>query len=113
MSTPRYDSLKVRLGAAILAMATVTAVVFGVINFQQRVIFSVPDDGVSWLETPHGVEAWNTAPKSPAANAGIRAGDRVVSIDGQEIHNTVDVTKHLWRLGVWSQARYRIERGGR
>jgi two-component system NtrC family sensor kinase len=113
VSTPRYDSLKVRLGAAILAMATVTAVVFGVINFQQRVIFSVPDDGVSWLETPRGVEAWNAAPKSPAANAGIRAGDRVVSIDGQEIHNTVDVTKHLWRLGVWSQARYRIERGGR
>ena len=46
MSTPRYDSLKVRLGAAILAMATVAAVVFGVINFQQRVIFSVADDGV-------------------------------------------------------------------
>ncbi len=113
MSTPRYDSLKVRLGAAILAMATVAAVVFGVINFQQRVIFSVPDDGVSWLETPHGVEAWNTAPKSPAANAGIRTGDRLVSIDGQEIHSTVDVTKRLWRLGVWSQARYRIERGGR
>jgi len=113
VSTPRYDSLKVRLGAAILAMATVAAVVFGVINFQQRVIFSVPDDGVSWLETPHGVEAWNTAPKSPAANAGIRTGDRLVSIDGQEIHSTVDVTKRLWRLGVWSQARYRIERGGR
>jgi len=94
-------------------MATVAAVVFGVINFQQRVIFSVPDDGVSWLETPHGVEAWNTAPKSPAANAGIRTGDRLVSIDGQEIHSTVDVTKRLWRLGVWSQARYRIERGGR
>src|SRR5712691_8447270 len=94
-------------------MATVAAVVFGVINFQQRVIFSVPDDGVSWLETPHGVEAWNTAPKSPAANAGIRTGDRLVSIDGQEIHSTIDVTKRLWRLGVWSQARYRIERGGR
>jgi two-component system NtrC family sensor kinase len=113
VSTPRYDSLKVRLGAAILAMATVAAVVFGVINFQQRVIFSVPDDGVSWLETPHGVEAWYTAPKSPAANAGIRTGDRLVSINGQEIHNGVDVTKRLWRLGVWSQARYRIERGGR
>jgi len=113
VSTPRYDSLKVRLGAAVLAMATVAAVVFGVINFQQRVIFSVPDDGVSWLETPRGVEAWNTAPKSPAANAGIRTGDRVVSINGQEIHSTVDVTKRLWRLGVWSQARYRIERGGR
>ena len=113
MSTPRYDSLKVRLGAAVLAMATFAAVVFGVINFQQRVIFSVPDDGVSWLETPHGVEAWNTAPKSPAANAGIRTGDRVVSINGQEIHSAIDVTKRLWRLGVWSQARYRIERGGR
>jgi two-component system, NtrC family, sensor kinase len=113
VSTPRYDSLKVRLGAAILAMATVAAVVFGVINFQQRVIFSVPDDGVSWLETPHGVEAWYTAPKSPAANAGIRTGDRLVSINGQEIHNGVDVTKRLWRLGVWSQARYRIARGGR
>ena len=29
------------------------------------------------------------------------------------IHSPIDVTKRLWRIGLWSQAHYRIERGGK
>jgi len=52
-------------------------------------------------------------PNSPASNAGIRTGDHVLVIDGAEIHGAIDVTKRLWRIGLWSQAHYRIDRGGR
>ena len=113
MSAPINDSLRIRLGAAILVLATLTAIIFGIINFRQRATFNTPDDGVSWLNTPHGVEAWHITPNSPAANAGIRAGDHILSINGLQTHSAIDVTKRLWRVGLWSQAHYRIERGGR
>ena len=101
------------MGAAVLALATLAAIVFGAINFQQRAIFLAPDDGVSWLDTPSGVLAWHISPNSPAANAGIRTGDSVLAINDVPIHGAVDVTKRLWRIGLWSQARYQISRGGK
>jgi two-component system NtrC family sensor kinase len=113
VNAPIQDSLKIRLGAAVLALATLAAIVFGIINFQQGFNFNVPDDGVSWLNTPQGIQAWHVAPNSPAANAGIRTGDRLLSIDGIQVHAALDVTRRLWRVGAWSQLHYRIERGGR
>jgi two-component system, NtrC family, sensor kinase len=113
LSTPINDSLLIRLGAAILALATLTAVVFGVINFQQRTMFATPDDGVSWIEGQSGVVAWHISPHSPAANAGIRVNDRILAINNAPIHGAIDVTKRLWRIGLWSIARYQIERGGK
>ena len=113
MNAPIQDSLKIRLGAAVLALATLAAIVFGIINFQQGFNFNVPDDGVSWLNTPQGIQAWHVAPNSPAANAGIRTGDRLLSVDGIQVHAALDVTRRLWRVGAWSQLHYRIERGGR
>ncbi len=113
MNSPINDSLRIRLGAAVLALATLAAIVFGIINFQQRAIFSTPDDGVSWLDTSSGVIAWHIAPNSPAANAGIRTDDKVLAINDFPIHNSIEVTKRLWHIGLWSQAHYRIERGGK
>jgi two-component system NtrC family sensor kinase len=113
VNAPIQDSLKIRLGAAVLALATLAAIVFGIINFQQGFNFNVPDDGVSWLNTPQGIQAWHVAPNSPAANAGIRTGDRLLSVDGVQVHAALDVTRRLWRVGAWSQLHYRIERGGR
>ena len=115
MSAPASDNLRIRLGAALLALATLAAVIFGVINFQQRTRFSAPDDGVSWIDAPAGggVVAWHISPKSPAANAGIRSGDRVLAINDAPVHSSIDVTKRLWRTGLLSLAHYRIERGGK
>ena len=96
------------MGAAVLGLATLAAIVFGVINFQQREIFLTPDDGVSWLDTPSGVLAWHISTNSPAAIAGIRTGDTVLAINDMPIHGAIDVTKRLWRIGLWSQAHFRI-----
>ncbi len=101
------------MGAAVLALATLAAIVFGVINFQQRSMFSAPDDGVSWIESQSGVVAWHVSPQSPAANAGLRANDRILAINDVPVHTPIDVTRRLWRIGLWSQAHYRIERGGK
>jgi len=113
VSAPINDNLRVRLGAAVLALATLAAIVFGIINFQQRAMFTPPDDGVSWMEKQSAVVAWNVSPNSPAANAGLRADDRVLAINDSPIHSPIDVTKRLWRIGLWSIAHYTIERGGK
>jgi PAS domain S-box-containing protein len=113
VSAPINDNLRVRLGAAVLALATLAAIVFGIINFQQRAIFTAPDDGVSWLEKQSGVVAWHVSPNSPAANAGLRTDDRILAINDVPIRSPIDVTKRLWRIALWTIAHYQIERGGK
>ena len=106
------QSFRVSLGAVILALATLAAVVFAILNFDQRARFESPDDGVAWRDTDHGVEAWNVTPNEPAARAGIRQGDRLIAIGDQPITNALQVTKRVWHAGLWSQLRYKVERAG-
>jgi PAS domain S-box-containing protein len=107
------SSLRVRLGAVVLAATTLAAIVFGAINFQQRSTVVVPDDGVSWLDTSQGVVAWHVTPGSPADSAGIKPDDHLLTLNGAEVRRAVQVTQRLWRAGVWSEVTYKIERGGR
>lgn len=102
-----------RFAAILLVLLTIAAVVFGIINLQQRLSFNVPDDGVSWIDNQRGVEAVFVAPASPGEQAGIKPGDVLVSIDAQPINRATDVVKRLWALGIWSQARYEILRQNR
>jgi two-component system, NtrC family, sensor kinase len=105
--------LRMRLGAVILALLTVAAVVFSVLNFQQRSRFIQPDDGVTWVDAPEvGVTALHVVPGSPADRAGIRQGDFVESVRGVAIQRATDVTRLLWRAGPWSEVRYQIRRNG-
>jgi len=104
--------LHVRFGAAVLALLTLAAVVFAALNFQQRSRVTVPDDGVTWMNSVHGVTAWYVAPGSPADLAGIKKGDIAESVHGVRIERATDVTRVLWRAGVWAQVRYQIRRDG-
>ena len=48
------QNLRASLGAVVLALVTLAAIIFAILNFQQRALFETPDDGVSWLDTPRG-----------------------------------------------------------
>jgi two-component system, NtrC family, sensor kinase len=106
------QTLRVSLGAIVLALATLAAMVFAWLNFVQRTEFESPDDGVVWLDTSQGVQARQVAPNSPAARVGIRADDQVLAVNGAPITRQVDVTKRLWRAGLWTQVRYKLARNG-
>src|SRR6201981_3956526 len=106
------QSFRVSLGAVVLALATLAAVIFAILNFDQRARFESPDDAVAWRDTDHGVEAWKISPNGPAARAGIRQGDLLLEIGGQPITRALDVTKRVWHAGLWSQLRYKVERDG-
>src|ERR1700692_1453078 len=100
------QSVASRVGAIALVVLIMGAIVFGIINFQQRLSFDVPEDGVSWADSEQGVEALFVSPNSPGERAGIKSGDVLVAIDSQPVGRAVEVVKRLWALGIWSQARY-------
>jgi two-component system NtrC family sensor kinase len=100
-----------RLGAVLLALLTLSAIVFAFLNFQQRSRFVLPDDGVTWLDTQQGVVAWHVVTDSPASKAGIKQGDIVESVRGFQIHRAADVTRVLFRVGPWTEVRYKMRRG--
>ena len=104
------QNLRVSLGAVVLALATLAAVIFAWLNFVQRETFESPDDGVAWLDTSRGPQAWKLAPNAPAARAGVRPGDILLSINNVPVTSQIQVTKRLWRAGLWTQVRYKLLR---
>src|SRR6202040_2622413 len=100
-----------RLGAVVLAILTLAAVIFAVLNYQQRSRYILPDDGVTWMDTPQGVVAWHVVVDSPAARAGIKENDIVASVRGVQIHSATDVTRVLFHLGPWAEVHYQMRRG--
>jgi two-component system, NtrC family, sensor kinase len=106
------QNLRASLGAVVLAIATVAAFTFALLNFEQRRLFDSPDDGVAWIDSDHGIQAWKVAPNSPGARAGIRAGDQLLAFNDVTMSRAVQVTQRLWRAGIWTQVRYKLSRNG-
>jgi two-component system NtrC family sensor kinase len=106
------QNLRVSVGAVVLALATLAAVIFALLNFDQRSRFDLVDDGVAWLDTDHGIQAWQVSPNSPAARAGIRAGDILRTINGIAVTRAVHVPSRLMRAGLWTEVRYKLARKG-
>jgi S1-C subfamily serine protease len=102
------QNLRVSVGAVVLALATLAAVIFALLNFDQRSRFDLVDDGVAWLDTDHGIQAWQVSPNSPAARAGIRTGDILRTINGIAVTRAVHVPSRLMRAGLWTQVRYKL-----
>ncbi|HTB92736.1 MAG TPA: PAS domain-containing protein, partial [Candidatus Sulfotelmatobacter sp.] len=106
------QNLRVRVGAVVLALATLAAIVFGWLNFLQRSRYDQVDDGVAWSDSPGGVEAWKIAPDSPAAVAGIHPGDLLLAINDVPVPKAAHVARRLYRAGLWTQLRYKLVRNG-
>ncbi|MCU1317560.1 MAG: multi-sensor signal transduction histidine kinase [Candidatus Acidoferrum typicum] len=106
------QNLRVSLGAVVLALATLAAVIFALINFDQRSRFEVVYDGVAWLDTDHGIQASRISPNSPATRAGIRPGDLLLTINSAKVIRAAEVARRLDRAGLWTQVRYKLSRGG-
>ena len=106
------ENLRVRVGAVVLALATLAAVIFAWLNFVQRSRYDIVDDGVAWTDSPNGIEAWKVAAGSPASMAGIRTGDVLLAINDAPVPSAAHVARRLYRAGLWTQLRYKLSRNG-
>lgn len=101
---------QVRFVAVLLFLLTVAAVVFAGFNFDAELKSAVPDDGVWWVENGGRLMADRVDPNGPGARSGIKPGDQLVSINGQEVPNISGLERQLYRNGVWSKAAYSLLR---
>jgi two-component system, NtrC family, sensor kinase len=106
------ENLRVSVGAVVLALATLAAVIFAWLNFVQRSRYDQVDDGVAWSDNAAGIEAWKVAPDSPASAAGIHAGDILIAINDVPVPSAAHVARRMYRAGLWTQLRYKLVRNG-
>jgi len=107
---PMTREFQIRFSAVILALCTLTAVIFAILNFRKELLYQVPDDGVWWVEHEGWLRAQRVLPGGPAEKAGIKEGDELVAINNQTINTVPQFTARVFRVGVWSSATYSLVR---
>jgi PAS domain S-box-containing protein len=100
-----------RFTVILLLLLTVAAAVFAGYNYRIEHESAIPDDGAWWMERSGKIVADRLDPNGPAALAGIRSGDAVVSINGRTINSTSSLSRQLYYSGVYSKATYSLIRG--
>ena len=105
-------SLRVDLQLIVLALLTLAAVLAGAGNLWQQREYRLPDDGVVWVDFQNGVLARDIAAGSPAAAAGLQTGDLLLSINGQSVATTAEVSRQVFELGTGALGRYQVLRQG-
>jgi len=100
-----------RFTVILLLLLTVAAAVFAGYNYRIEHESAIPDDGAWWMERSGQIVADRLDPNGPAALAGIRSDDAVVSINGRTINSTSSLSRQLYYSGVYSKATYSLIRG--
>ncbi len=82
----------------------------GVMNIAVRATWTEMDDGVLWRATASDLVAREVAEDSPAARAGVRAGDILLQVDGVPVTSPEDVVKALHAASRGSVLTYSLLR---
>jgi len=110
-SQPMNREFEARFTAILLTLLTVAAILFAGFNYRIEHQTTVPDDGAWWMERNGQLVADRLEQGGPAERAGIRRGDKVVSINGRSVDTAATVTRQLYYSGVYSKATYSLIRG--
>ncbi len=109
---PMTKDVQTRFVAVVLALLTITAAVFGWINFRKEQVFQVPYDGVWWVENDGHLVAERVEAEGPGARAGIKSGDLLQGINDHSVARIPELSRQMYRIGTWSKATYDLRRGG-
>jgi two-component system NtrC family sensor kinase len=94
---------------AVVSVALLLAAL-GTYNIFLKATWTLMDDGVLWTHGPQGVYAARVAPGGPAALAGIRAGDVVLALDGEEVLTSGQIEGQLARRPAGGHLSYELLR---
>jgi PAS domain S-box-containing protein len=103
MRTRRIKNVAVILVALALAG-------LGIYNIVLKATWTLLDDGVFWKDAPHGVVAGRVAAGGPAARAGVRVGDVLLGIGGEEVLQAAQVEAALGRRRAGERVTYSLLR---
>lgn len=106
-------NLRLRFTTILLVLISLGLVVFAALNFDQRLHYQTPDDGVSWIDSAEGVKAWIVVRDGASDRAGIRTGDILQAINATPTRRSVDVASAIFHSGAWSEALYDLIRDGK
>src|SRR5690348_17382809 len=109
--SPMNKELQIRFTAVVLALLTVAAATFAFLNFSKERQLQVPVDGVWWVEQGGHLVAERVDADGPGTRAGIKQGDQLRGVDGRKISSVAGLEHQFYRVGVWSQAKYQLNRG--
>ena len=101
-----------RFVASLLAIFTVAAVAFGYINWRKEQDFEIPYDGVWWVEQDGSLTAKRVQHSGPGEKAGIKVGDVVLQVNGQEVASFPALSRQIFRAGTWNKIEYGLKRKG-
>ncbi len=108
------DAFQTRILAVVLAAATLAACVLAGLNVAAEANYSVPTDGVFWIEAPSsgpaGLCARQVPADSPGERAGIRQGDIVQSVNDVSTPRMAAFEQELFRVGRFETATYSVLR---
>src|SRR5262245_7485161 len=79
---------------AVLGIAFVLASL-GIYNIVLKATWTLMDDGVFWKEEAHGVVAGRVAAGGPGDRAGVKVGDVLLAVDGEEVLTSDHVQARL------------------
>ena len=104
------NAFQTRILAVVLAAATLAACVFAGLNVAAESSYSIPTDGIWWVETAAGLCADRVPADSQGQHAGIRKGDVLVAVDEHPVPRLSSYERRLFDDGIFTRANYTIFR---
>src|SRR5574339_552330 len=86
--------------------------VIGAASFTRRITAAQPDLGVEWVQASAGPLALEVRADSPAAVAGIRAGDVLAAVAGKPVESVLDASELAWSGSNRGPVAIVVERAG-
>jgi PAS domain S-box-containing protein len=99
-----------RLKNSLVVLAGLALASLGVYNLVLKATWTSVDDGVFWKQAPQGLVASRLAPGGPAARAGVREGDVLLAVNGEEALSPARLEGVLGGRRAGSRLRYSLLR---
>jgi serine protease Do len=99
-----------RIKNVVVLAAGLLLAALGVYNIVLKATWTLLDDGVFWRPSPTGMVAGRVAAGGPADRAGVRMGDVLLAIDGEEVLSPEQVETSLRHRQSGERVQYALLR---